>query len=303
MDYAALVQMAIALYGEEKASKMSEKQLRLMEQQLKDVRNIKLPDLPELKAEELGDSAVGGMRSDQGLRSNQLAAIAELRRLADEGGLDLTDKAALEESLNTARNHSRRARAGVAADLSSRGQLDSGAKLTMDLDAASRGSNDLRKEGLDVAAMAQRRRLQAIRDASGMSGGLREQDWREAESANRAKDIRDERNAAARERAAQYNAGLPQQGFNNSLAKATGQLPSTSAVGNVLAGQAADTRALTGGLIQAAGAYPNSGPSSSSGGGGGSGPRLRSDDPNYTYNYGTNYGPSDPSEWEDPYKK
>jgi hypothetical protein len=255
VDYAALLQAAIALYGEERARQMDEKQLRLMERQLNDVRNVELPDLPELTPEILGDSAVAGMRSDPALRANQLAAIAELRRLADAGGLDLTDRAALESALDVARNQTKRARAGVASDMASRGQLDSGARMSMDLDATSRGSNDLRSEGLNVAAMAQRRRLQAIRDASGASGALREQDWREEESANRAKDIRDERNAAARERAAQYNAGLPQQGYNNAMSKATGQLPSTSAVGNVLAGQADSTRALTAGLINTVGAY------------------------------------------------
>lgn len=267
MDYAALMQMAIALYGEESAKRMDEKQLRLMERQLKDIRSVELPDLPELEAEQLGDSAVAGMKSDASLRSNQLAAIAEMQRLADAGGLDLTDKAALEQALDTARNQTKRARAGVASELGARGQMDSGAKMAMDLDATSRGANDLRKEGMDTAAMAQRRRLAAIRDASGMSGSLREQDWREGESANRAKDLRDERNAAARERASQYNAGLPQQGFNNRMAKATGQLPSTSAVGNVLAGQAQGTRDMTAGLINAVGAYPNNGKSNTSGGG------------------------------------
>lgn len=257
MDYAALLQIAIGLFGEEQAKKMSAQQLRLLEQQLADVRGVEVPDLPELQAEQLGDSAVAGMKSDPVLRSNQLAAIAELQRLADVGGLDLTDRAALEQALDVARNQTKRARAGVASDMASRGQLDAGARMVMDLDATSRGSNDLRKEGLETAAMAQRRRLQAIRDAAGMSGSLREQDWRESESANKAKDLRDERNAAARERASQYNAGLPQQTFTNKLAKATGQLPSTSAVGNVHAQNAADERAKTAGLIQAAGAYGN----------------------------------------------
>ena len=252
MDYGALIQMAISMYGEEKASKMSLQQLRLMEQQLADVRGIQLPDLPKLEAEELGPSNVGGMRSDEGLRSNQLEAIATLRNIIDKGGLDLTDRAALEEALSASTNAQQRARAGVAADAASRGQLNSGARLVLDANAAQVGANAARKTGTEVAAQAQQRRLQAIREAAGMSGGLREQDWRESESANRAKDLRDERNAAAREKAATYNAGLPQQGFNNAMAKATGQLPSTSAVGNVLGQQAQDTRALYSGLGAAA---------------------------------------------------
>lgn len=244
--------MAISLYGEDKASKMSEKQLRLMEQQLDDVRGVELPDLPEIQAEQLGDSAVGGMTSDPTLRSKQLQAIATLQNMIDQGGLDITDRAQLEQALSSAANQQKRARAGVASDAAQRGQLNSGARLVMDMDAAQSGANAARANGTEVAAQAQRRRLQAIRDAASMSGGLREQDWRESETANRAKDIREERNAAARERATMYNAGIPQQGFNNAVSKATGQLPSTSAVGNVLAQGAADTRGLYSGLGAAA---------------------------------------------------
>lgn len=255
MDYTALVQMAIGLFGEKAAREMSEEQLRLLERQLNDVRGVELPDLPEISPEQLGDSAVGSMKSDPALRSKQMQAIATIQNLIDQGGLDLTDRAALEEALSSASNQQKRARAGVAADAAQRGQLNSGARLVMDMSAAQSGANAARQTGTEVAAQAQRRRLQAIRDAAGMAGGLREQDWREQEAANRAKDIREERNAAAREKATLYNAGLPQQGFNNALAKATGQLPSTSAVGNAMAQGAADTRALTSGLVTAAGAY------------------------------------------------
>lgn len=252
-------QAAVSMFGEEKASKMSKEQLRLLREQLADVRGVALPDLPELQAEQLGASNVGNMRSDESLRSNQLQAIATLQNLIDKGGLDLTDRAALEEALSVQSNAAQRARAGVAADAASRGQLNSGSRLVMDMNAAQVGANAARKTGTEVAAQAQQRRLQAIREAAGLSGGLREQDWREKESANRAKDLRDERNAAARERANTYNAGLAQQGFTNAMAKATGQLPSTSAVGNVLGTQAADTRALYSGLgaamNQAVGAY------------------------------------------------
>jgi hypothetical protein len=258
VDYGALMQMAISLFGEEQASKMNATQLRMLEQQLADVRGIELPDLPQIQAEQLGDSNVGGMQSDPALRQKQLQAIATLQNIIDQGGLDLTDRAALEEALSKADSQGQRARAGVAADAAARGQLNSGARLVMDMNAAQVGANAARRTGTEVAAEAQRRRLQAIREASGMAGGLREQDWREAETANRAKDIRDERNAAAREKANLYNAGLPQQGFNNALAKATGQLPSTSAVGNALSQQAQSTQQLYAGLGQAANqAYGN----------------------------------------------
>ena len=283
----------MSLYGEQAARNMSEEQFRILKRQLDDVRGVKLPDLPELKAEELGDSAVGGMKSDAELRQNQLEAIAILRNIADKGGLDLSDQAAVEQAINAAVSQQKRARAGVASDAAARGQLNSGARLMMDMEAAQQGSNAARQNALEVAGMAQRRRLQAIRDAGSTSGGLREQDWREQESTNRAKDLREERNAAARERAAVYNAGLPQQMFTNALAKATGQLPSTSAVGNALSANAASTQQLWSGL----GAAGNTALQSytgtrNDGSGGGNQPPQQT----YTYNpdeYGNRGGAQD----------
>lgn len=252
-----VLQTAVAMFGEEKASQFSKEQLRLLKEQLDRVGGVQLPNLPEVKPEQLGDSAVGGMHSDENMRSKQLQAIAELQNTIDHGGLDLSDKVSLEEALNTARNQQHRARAGVASDMAQRGQLNSGARMVMDLDAAQAGANDLHRTGMETAALAQRRRLDAIREASGLAGGLREQDWREQEAANRAKDLRDERNSAAREKAGYYNAGLPQQGFTNAMAKATGSQPATNAMAQGLGAAATDARASAAGQAGVIGAYGN----------------------------------------------
>lgn len=250
------MQMAISLYGEEQAKSMSQQQLAQLGQQLADVRGLQLPDLPNITPDQLGDSAVGDMRSDENMRGRQMQAMAELQNIIDRGGLDLSDQAGLEEALNAATNQQHRARAGVAADAQARGQLNSGNRMMMDMDASQQGANAARQSGLEVAGMAQRRRLQAIQDASQQAGGMREQDWREHEASARAKDMRDERNAAAREKAQYYNAGIPQQQFTNALGKATGQLPSANAYAGALGAAATDTRQSAAGLGNIAhGAY------------------------------------------------
>ena len=248
-------QLAIAFLGEEKASKLSQKQLDMLGQQLAQLQGIELPDLPQVKPEELGPSAVAGMQSDEGLRGKQLQAIAELQNIIDQGGLDLNDKLSLEQALDTARNQQHRATAGVAADAAARGQLNSGARLVMDMDASRRGANELHRTGMETAALAQQRHLAAIREAGAASGGLREQDWREQEAANRAKDLRDELNRGAREKAGYYNAGLPQQGFNNAVTKATGQLPAANNLANAYGNAATDARASAAGMACIVGAY------------------------------------------------
>lgn len=249
-------QLAVALMGEEKAKQLSQKQLELLAQQYADLKGISLPELAKINPEQLGASAVGSMKMDQGLRSKQLQAIGELQNMIDKGGLDYTDKAALEDSLDTSRKQESRARAGVAADAASRGQLNSGSRLLMDMDAAQSGMNNARKTGLETAALAQQRRLAAIRDATSMTSALRGQDWSESESANRAKDLRDERNAAAREKAQYYNAGLPQQQFQNQVTKATGQSSGANNLAAAYGNAATDARgsaAGVAGIIGAAG--------------------------------------------------
>lgn len=248
------LQLAIALFGEQKASQLNQQQLDLLAQQYSDMKGIPLPELEKMTADQLGPSAVGSMQSDQGMRSKQLQAIAELQNVVDKGGLDLNDHAALEESLDTARKQESRARAGVASDAAQRGQLNSGSRLLMDMNAAQSGANTARQTGLQTAGMAQQRRLAAIHDVSADSGALREQDWREAETANRAKDLRDERNAAAREKAQYYNAGLPQQNFSNAMSKATGTQPAANAYSGGLGAAATDARGSAAGIAGVVGA-------------------------------------------------
>lgn len=246
------MQMAISLFGEEKAKNLSEAQLRQLERQLGNIDAIKLPDLPELQAEELGESAVAGMQTDPVMRNKQLAALAEIQSLIDSGGMDLQSKATLVEALNAADAQQRRARAGVANDMAQRGQLDGGARLMMDLDAAQAGSNNARNASIQAAADASARRIQAIRDASALTGNLREMDWREKETSARAKDLREERNANERSKTALYNAGLPQQAFTNAMSKATGQIAPGNNLAMALGSQATSTQQLYSGLGQAA---------------------------------------------------
>jgi len=242
------MQMAIAVMGEEKASKLNQQQLAALARQYADIQGVQLPDLPAVTADQMGPSAVGGMVSDENLRAKQLQAMGEIQNIIDSGGLDLSDKATLEEAMAAAANQQRRARAGVAADAAERGQMNSGNRLVMDMDAAQKGANAARSTGLETAGMAQRRKLQAIQDSAKMAGGLREQDWREEEAAKRAQDFRDERNATAREKAQYHNAGLAQQQFGNAMAKATGSLPSASLYASGLGGAANDARASAAGM-------------------------------------------------------
>ena len=270
-------QLAIALLGEEKASKLSQQQLELLGKQYADAQGIALPDIPKIVADQLGPSAEGSLAPDEGLRAKQLAALGSIQNIIDQGGLDLSDKASLEEAMNAATNQQHRAREGVASDAAERGQMNSGNRLVMDMNAAQSGANTARQNALDVGGMAQRRRLQAIQDSADMAGKLRGEDFNEKDTAARARDLRDERNAAAREKAQYYNAGIPQQQFANQLSKVSGQAPAANAYAGGLAGAATDTRMNAAGLGNVVNQLGEN-TSANNGGGGGGG-----NDYSYTY--------------------
>jgi hypothetical protein len=254
MNYIAL---AMAVLGNEKAGQYTQQELNLLGQQLARIQGVGLPNLPQVSADQLGPSAEAQLSPDEGLRGKQLAAISELQNQIDQGGLDYEGKAQLNEATQAAANQQHRAMAGVAADAAARGQLNSGNRLLMDMNSAQSGANAARSTGLATAAQAQQRRLAAIQEAAGLTSQLRGEDFSEKDAAARAKDLRDQRNAAAREKAQYYNAGLPQQAFNNAMAKATGTGNPTNALAAALTGAGADARMNAAGMAGVAGAMGN----------------------------------------------
>lgn len=294
MDYAALIQLAIGLYGEQKAKNMSKEQLALLKDQLDQMRAIPLPQLSEVNPEQLGQSEVGKLHPDEALRGHQLDMLSEMRNTIDQGGLSLSDRAAMADSLGEASAQARRGRSNVKADLARHGGLDSGAQLMASMQSASDNARDAGHAGLETAAMAERRKLDAMREYLSGTGALRGQDFGENVTAAGARDARAEGNAGRREKATYYNAGLPQQGFANAMSKATGQVPAGNNLAAAYGANAQGTRDFWGNMGAAAGAGARSN-NSYTGSGSGGGRSTQKRDAN-----GDPYE-SDPSEWENPW--
>lgn len=243
-----VVQGAVSMFGEQQAGKLDKQQLDLLRQQYEELKNVPLPELQRVLAERLGPSELGGLHSDEQARGNQLDMLAELRNVIDQGGLSLSDRAALADAMGDASAQARRGRANVKADLARRGGLDSGAQLMASMQSASDSARDAGKAGLETAAMAERRKLDAMRAHLDATGAMRGQDWAENSATAGARDRRAEGNADRREKAGYYNAGLPQQQFENRtrrLGMATG--PGTNLAG-AYAGQAQGTRNFWGNM-------------------------------------------------------
>jgi hypothetical protein len=223
MDYGALLQMAIGMFGEQAAKNLSEEQLRILKQQSDELRNIELPDLRDIVAEEMGPTAMEEVRSDPEQRAQQLQVMQELRDIFEGGGFNIEDEAALNEAFNRSNVAGNAQRKALASEYAQRGQLGSGARLAAGNMQAQGAANRSSQTALDIGAMGQRRRADALNRYGAMASGLRSQDFGESAQRAAAKDAATRWNAAARERAGYYNAGLPQQQFNNRMSKVTGQ--------------------------------------------------------------------------------
>lgn len=225
---AAIVQAGVGIYTQLAAGNITKQQADMLKLQLAKASGIALPELEKMVATQLPPSAVAALKTDTGLRSNQEESLAALKEIINGGGMALDDQVAQEAALSRSAGATRRSRAGLAQNLASRGQLNSGAMLEMGLDAEQQNANSARQSGMEAAAMAQRRKFDALRELGSQSGQLRAQDRAEASEAARASDDRERWNATGREKAAYYNAGLPQQNFVNQMTQVSGQAPAAN---------------------------------------------------------------------------
>ena len=254
MGYGAIIQALMSMAGSAQAGAMTEEQIALQKAQLAKLAGIPLPQLEHIAAAELPPSHVAALGIDTGLRQNQLENIAALKDIAAHGGMSLEDQVAQEAAMSRAAGSANRGRAAIAGDLASRGQLDSGARLQMAMNAEQQNANSARQSGMEAAANAQRRRMEALREIASESGGLRNQDFAQKSAAAQAADERDRWNASAAEKAKYYNAGLPQQQFANQITQVTGQGPAVQNLASSLGQEAQGTRNAYAGYGAALGA-------------------------------------------------
>lgn len=178
---------------------------------------IPVPELERIAAEQLGPSAFESIQIDPRYETAQNAALDKLLEISESGGLTLQEKANMNRLLGQSARANNAANAQVRNNMASRGVGGSGAELAMQLSnnqaAASRNSDI----GLDNAARAEQRALDAIMSRGEMAGRVRGQSFDEKSRIAQARDEINRVNMAARERAQYYNAGLGQQDWQNRM--------------------------------------------------------------------------------------
>lgn len=252
MDWGSLVQLGSQLIDEGKADRLNEEQMKLIRENYDEWKALGLPDLPHIEAEQQGPSALESTQLDSTGRQAEMDALGRMGDIAKSGGMTLEDQAVLNKFLGKSAQRESAARQGLEQQFAARGQFGSGAQLASALQNQSSGAERNSQAGMDQAAQAERRSLEAIMNQSRMGGSLRDRDWNEQAKKAEAADAIARGNMAAREKSGYYNASLPQQQFNNR----TSRLAQQGAAGNNVAAQyglnAADTRQRGAGYALAA---------------------------------------------------
>lgn len=141
-------------------------------------------------------TAFNDIKIDPTAKAAQMKALAKLGEISDEGGMTMADKAYLAKVMSTTAGAARGARGAILQNAQERGVGGSGVELIAQLMGAQGSASDANQAGLDVAAQAQERALQALQATGQMGGQIRGQEFTEASAAAAAKDAIEKFNVA-----------------------------------------------------------------------------------------------------------
>ena len=129
---------------------------------------------------EMGASALESLQNDPALVQNQMAAIDELRRIYDEGGMDARSRASLAEAQASTAAAERGQRGAITQNFAARGAGGAGTELAAQLASQQGGANRNALAGVKAAGDAEARALQSLLGSSELAGGLRGQEMQKA---------------------------------------------------------------------------------------------------------------------------
>lgn len=192
---------------------------------------------------------------DPATRAAQMQALQQYTDIANGGGLDAESKLALQQAIDATNAQSRGAQGAIMNQAQAMGQGGGDFALTQRAIAAQGASNNAATQGLQAAAIAEANKRAALDAMANIGGSINASDFGQGAAKAQAQDIINAGNTAARNAAntgnvankiqtgeynvgtaqgvnaanttagqnnAYYNASLPQQQFNNELAKASG---------------------------------------------------------------------------------
>ncbi len=177
----------------------------------------------DIKSTQVGRSELGDIQNDPQGRVAEQQAMAELQKLADNGGLSLADMKSLNDIQSNLNQNASSRDAALRNQYAARGQLGGGAQLAMELNQNQQAGQRANSQGESIAAQAQARALAAIKEKAGLGRQMSQDEYDKAARAAQANDLIKQHNVANSMQANQQNNQWLNQGFQNDLSKAQGQ--------------------------------------------------------------------------------
>lgn len=185
---------------------------RIRQQISAELANIGDPALEAQVRQQLTTS-MDGVQTDPALRSAQMAALARLQGITDAGGMDPGFRADLENAAMDTAQRDRSNRLAILSDAQQRRTLNSGMALASQLMSASGAADRNRAAGVNAAAAARQRALQAIQATGQLGGSIRGQDFNENAAKAQARDAMAQFNSGAALKLLQHKTGTQLQGM------------------------------------------------------------------------------------------
>jgi len=167
-------------------------------------------------------SAFLNIDEDPTVRKAQMGSLAKLQGIVDSGGLDAQGKADVADIINSLNTANKGSREAIVENAAQRGVGGSGLELANRLSAGQEASTNASQQGMDAAALAEKRALEAIMNTGQLAGQIRGQDYTKASDKAAAMDAIDKfntqnkqnvilTNTAARNTASATNLGAKQR--------------------------------------------------------------------------------------------
>jgi hypothetical protein len=183
----------------------------------------------EIQAEQAGRSAMEGVNADPALIEAQRRALMGLENTYHQGGMDAEALAQMNQVDQNVAQADRARREAIVARQGRQGR-GGGAAYSSMLQGTQTAAQTQNQGGYDAHAAAQRRRLQAIRDAGGMAGDMRAQGFNEGAQKAGHMDRMGQFNANLRQQAAIQNQQADAQRIDNQLKRQAGRADARGAM-------------------------------------------------------------------------
>lgn len=201
MVWPAIIAAAASIGGQAMANNkgaQAEKGARDIADAYKDkMAGIEIPELTPQQIEEYintidpsfqGESAMAGITTDPALREAQMRALNEMAAIGESGGMRLQDEVQMQEMQNQLAAENAGQQGAIMQNMAARGMGGGGMELAQRLQAQQSGSDRASQQGMDIAANAQNRALQAIMNSGQLGGNMQAQDFNQQSAQAQAQD-------------------------------------------------------------------------------------------------------------------